>query len=96
MTVARSTTTRDRHRAQIRRSQPPCGICQGEIDYSLHWRDPLSFVVDHVIPLAQGGSDDITNKQAAHRHCNRIKSDQMPDEVVVDAPRTFVTSRKWS
>lgn len=97
MAVARSTTTRDRHRAQIRRTQAPCGICGGEIDYSLHWRNPLSFVVDHVIPLALGGSDDIENKQAAHRHCNSIKSDKMPDDIPAGTPvRTYVTSRTWT
>lgn len=97
MAVARNTATRDRHRAQIRRTQAPCGICGGEIDYTLHWTNPLSFVVDHIVPLALGGPDDITNKQAAHRHCNSIKSDKMPDEVpAVDEVRTFVTSRTWS
>lgn len=92
----RSTTTRDRHRAAIRRTRASCGICLGEIDYDLHWRDPLSFVVDHVIPLARGGSDDLANKQAAHRHCNRQKSDKLESEMGgTPAVRTFVTARSW-
>jgi 5-methylcytosine-specific restriction endonuclease McrA len=37
---------------------------------------PMSFVVDHVIPLNRGGTDTIANKQAAHRRCNRAKSDR--------------------
>lgn len=94
--VARNTTTRDRDRAYIRRTRPPCGICQGEIDYSLHYTDPMSFVVDHIEPLARGGSDTRDNKQAAHRHCNRQKSDKTMDEVAgISAPRTFVTERTW-
>lgn len=88
----RSTTTRDRHRKIIRRDRPPCGICGNDIDYSLHYTDPMSFVVDHVVPLNRGGDDTLENKQAAHRACNRTKSDRLPED---DAPRTFVTTRNW-
>lgn len=63
----RSTTTRDRHRALIRRDEPPCHLCGGPIDYSLPHLDPGAFVVDHVIPLARGGEDALHNKKAAHR-----------------------------
>ena len=67
MSAGRSTTIRDRDRAVIRRTKPPCGICEGEIDYSLKAPDPESFEVDHIIPLARGGTDELANKQAAHR-----------------------------
>lgn len=90
--TTRNTTTRDRHRAQIRRTQPPCGICGQPIDYTLHWRDPMSFVVDHIHPLNKGGTDTLDNKQAAHRTCNRTKSDKTDDD---NAPRTYVTTRRW-
>lgn len=90
--TARSTTVRDRDRRAIARTKPPCGICEGDIDYSLPHLDPMCFVVDHVIPLARGGEDTLTNKQAAHRACNRAKSDKLADEL---GPRTFVTTRRW-
>ena len=90
--TARSTTIRDRDRRAIARHKPPCGICGGEIDYALPHTDPMSYVVDHVIPLAQGGEDVIGNKQAAHRICNRMKSDKLAEEL---GPRTFVTHRVW-
>lgn len=64
----RSTTQRDRDRNTIRRTKPPCGICGGEIDYSLPYLDPGEFVVDHIVPLNKGGADALPNKQAAHRH----------------------------
>lgn len=96
MAVARSTTTRDHHRNQIRRTRANCGICGEPIDYKLHYLDPGAFVVDHIVPLALGGPDTIENKQAAHRHCNRVKSDKAPEETAaIAAPRTFVTSRTW-
>lgn len=78
--MQRSTTTRDKHRARIRRNSPECGICREPIDYSLPYLHPLSFVVDHIIPLNRGGKDILENKQAAHRGCNRAKSDKMPGE----------------
>ena len=90
--AARSTTQRDRDRAAIKRHRPPCGICEGEIDYSAPHLDPGEYVVDHIVPLAKGGADDLSNKQAAHRSCNRTKSDRLAEEL---APRTFVTTRTW-
>ena len=72
----RNTTIRDKHRRTIARSEPPCGICGGEIDYTLPHLDPMAYVVDHIIALNRGGTDTLDNKQAAHRHCNRAKSDR--------------------
>ncbi|OBA62197.1 HNH endonuclease [Nocardia sp. 852002-20019_SCH5090214] len=95
--VQRNTTTRDQHRATIRRTKPPCAICGEDIDYKAHHTDPRSFSVDHIIPLSKGGPDTIENKQPAHRKCNRDKSNKTPDELKnVEGPRTFITHRKWT
>lgn len=90
----RNTSTRDQHRRAIRRTKPPCGICEQPIDYTLPHTDPLSFTVDHIVPLDRGGPDTLDNKQAAHRICNRAKSNKLPAELV-EGPRTFVTTRTW-
>lgn len=71
--VKRNTTIRDRHRAIIRRGEPPCWICGEAIDYTLPAHDQGSFVVDHKVSLARGGPDTLENKAAAHRRCNRAK-----------------------
>jgi 5-methylcytosine-specific restriction endonuclease McrA len=99
LSTGRSTTIRDRDRAAIRRTKPPCGICGGDIDYDLKWPDPWCYVVDHIIPIDSGKTpeeraalDVLSNKQAAHHKCNRDKWDAMPD---AGAPRTFVTTRTW-
>jgi len=63
----RNTAQRDRDRARIRAMQPACYLCGQPIDFTLPHTDPLSFVVDHVIPIAKGGSDVLANKKAAHR-----------------------------
>lgn len=77
----RNTATRDKHRAAIARDQPPCWLCGGAIDYTLPHLDPGAYVVDHVIPLAKGGTDTLSNKRAAHRACNRAKSDKLQDAI---------------
>ena len=99
MSSGRSTTTRDQHRSAVKRHRPPCGICEGAIDYDLKWPDPDCFVVDHIIPIGKNPTperiaelDVLSNKQAAHARCNRDKSDKLADEL---GPRTFITSRTW-
>src|SRR5690349_10907709 len=98
--MTRNTTTRDRHRAAIARGKPDCALCFEPIDYTLKYPDPMSFVVDHIIPLGKNPTperiaalDVISNKQAAHNTCNRAKWDHVEGEDL--GPRTFVTARSW-
>lgn len=92
--MARNTTTRDRLRRQIARGKPDCHICGDPIDYGLPHLDPGAYVIDHVIPLAKGGANDIDNVAAAHNSCNRAKSDSLPGDLEPTA-RTFITTRTW-
>lgn len=89
--MRRNETLRRRHRAIIARDQPPCHICGGDIDWDAHYLDPKSFTIDHVTPLAKAGmeADTLDNIRAAHRGCNRAKSDK------VAAGVDFVTERAW-
>lgn len=92
--VTRNTTLRDRYRRTIAREQPPCHICNGElgpINYEAHHLDPLSFTIDHITPLNHGGQDTIDNIAAAHRACNRDKSDTIP----MPAGVIYATTRSW-
>ena len=75
--AGRNTSVRDRHRKTIAKSRPPCALCGEPIDYTLPYLDPGEFVVDHKTPLNRGGTDTLDNKQAAHRLCNRLKSDRV-------------------
>ena len=99
--ATRNTTTRDRHRAAIARTKPPCALCEQPIDYTLKYPDPGAYVVDHIVPLGPSPTperiaelDVLTNKQPAHAKCNRDKWDRIEGEQP-DAPRTFVTTRSW-
>lgn len=80
--MKRNTATRDRDRARIARDKPACHICGVAIDYSLPHLDPMSFVVDHVKPLAKGGTDTLDNKKAAHRGCNSTKRARLVAPIV--------------
>jgi 5-methylcytosine-specific restriction endonuclease McrA len=105
--VPRNTAQRDRDRRAIQRGHPfcgstyhdcaqrhpDCGICGEPIDYELPHLDPYEFVVDHVIPVIAGGPDVLSNKQAAHRTCNRDKADKVAESQPVGV--TFVTTRTW-
>jgi 5-methylcytosine-specific restriction endonuclease McrA len=92
VSTGRSTTVRDQHRRAIARTKPPCGICEDEIDYTLRLPHPMSYEVDHIIAIDNGGPDTLDNKQASHRVCNREKWNKTADEI---EPQTFVTHRTW-
>lgn len=99
--VQRNTATRDRHRRIIARGlppspygpNPPCYHCSEPIDYQAHHLDDLSFTIDHLTALANGGTDTIDNIVAAHRKCNREKSDKELADLPVGV--TFITQRCW-
>lgn len=50
-----------------------CGICGGRVAPEKKHPDPMYGSIDHIIPLAQGGTNDLTNLQLAHLRCNLAK-----------------------
>ena len=55
----------------------PCWLCGHAIGYQLDARHPLSFTLDHYIPLSRGGSLlDPTNARSAHRRCNSARGNR--------------------
>ena len=61
-------------RERVKRSQRVCWICGNEVDLDLDYPDPMSFSVDHVVPLAHGGKgDDYANCRASHLACNQSR-----------------------
>jgi 5-methylcytosine-specific restriction endonuclease McrA len=55
------------------KAQGLCGICKQPIDTSIPYPEPMSFSVDHIIPVSKGGSERNENLQASHLSCNIAK-----------------------
>src|SRR4051794_17510102 len=58
------------------RDEGICGICDRPVDRQ-------GFEVDHIIPIARGGSHTYENVQASHRRCNRRKHDSIPNQMTM-------------
>lgn len=59
-----------------RNMDPICGICERAIDLSItNYRDPMAWTLDHIVPVAVGGTNAVSNLQPAHRSCNGAKGD---------------------
>lgn len=77
--------------AQAKREMPKvCHLCREPIDMALPRTHPMSWTLDHVVPLSLGGNpESLANLRPAHRRCNSRKgaSTRPPD------PPT--TSQAW-
>jgi len=59
-------------RARVRsEADGRCGYCRARQDYL-----PWTLEIDHIVPLAKGGSDDESNLWLACHSCNLFKADQ--------------------
>lgn len=56
-----------------------CGICDGALDLQLGFPDRLSKSLDHIVPLARGGTHTQDNVQWTHLGCNAAKGARLPD-----------------
>lgn len=56
------------------RDKGKCGICGKRIDLKIKYPHLLSLTIDHIIPLACGGTHEPKNVQIAHFICNSKKS----------------------
>ena len=50
-----------------------CALCGGRMRPDFGYLHDLYPTLDHVVPRAGGGSDDVSNLQPAHRVCNLRK-----------------------
>lgn len=75
MTSQRRCFSQNERTAVYNSSEGRCAICGKFVPFE-------SFTVDHIIPLAKGGSNDMSNLQCACKTCNRIKQDILPEELM--------------
>jgi 5-methylcytosine-specific restriction endonuclease McrA len=50
----------------LMRQHHRCAICSGPLDL-------LTAQIDHIVPFADGGGDDMENLRAVHGVCNQIR-----------------------
>lgn len=69
----------------------PCWLCGYDIPADLDPRHPLSFTLDHLVPLSKGGSLlDPANARSAHRRCNSARGNRTQSRA-----QQLPTSRRW-
>ena len=84
------------NRARWKAMAAPCALCGKPIDYSLPARHPMSFEVDHIVPVSKGGDPfSFENTQPAHRICNQRKGDGSRLKVKPGSPSGLPQSREW-
>lgn len=54
-----------------------CQLCMEPVDPARKWPDLMSASLDHIVPLAKGGTHEPDNCQLAHFLCNSRKSDHV-------------------
>lgn len=74
-------------RAVFNRDGWKCHLCQKKIDAAVAWPNPWSASVDHIIPIAVGGTDEFENLAASHLRCNTKKGRR----IVWSAPQAHRT-----
>lgn len=73
--VKRKSFTNIQRRAIYNRNKGRCAICGDFVPYG-------EFTIDHITPLAKGGTNDLENLQCACKVCNIIKQDILPEELM--------------
>lgn len=57
-----------------------CKLCGKRLNMKAAVPHPMAPTIDHIVPLAQGGTHEPANAQAAHFLCNSIKGDRGGNE----------------
>lgn len=54
----------------VARDGKKCHLCRKVVDVSLPGTDRMGPTIDHLVPIADGGLDELANVRLAHRACN--------------------------
>jgi 5-methylcytosine-specific restriction endonuclease McrA len=57
-------------RAVYERDEGRCYLCGEAIDRAESYPSPRSLSLDHALPYAEGGTEDLDNLKATHLRCN--------------------------
>jgi 5-methylcytosine-specific restriction endonuclease McrA len=72
-----------------------CQLCGDPIPPEVPRSHPLAWTKDHIIPVAQGGGNDLANLQPVHALCNKRKGDTPGPPVTQRHRARLRTSREW-
>ena len=91
----------EKNKKIIFKTHNTCGICGRPVDFNIKTPEPMSAVIDHIVPVSKGGHpSDIDNLQLAHWTCNRQKSDKLfvvqKEEPKVLGNRNLPQSINWA
>ncbi len=59
----------------------PCHHCPLPVDCTLPGSAPNGPTLEHVIPISEGGTNDLENLRIAHRSCNLKRGDRPATQV---------------
>lgn len=68
MMVERKVFSMEMRNNVYEKTKGKCALCGKIVRFDL-------FTIDHIIPLAKGGTNDIENLQCTCKHCNAMKQD---------------------
>ena len=60
-----------------------CALCGRKITYE-------NMTLDHIVPLAMNGADDVSNLQCTCEACNRFKGSILPDDFMERITEIFL------
>lgn len=76
-------------RARCEREGIACVLCGDPFDFSLRYPHPMSFVLHHDPPLADGADPcDVTGQWPAHKVCNEVQGTRRMSPAPVPMPRS--------
>lgn len=73
------------------KSQGICFLCGMPMWLEGDQASPLTYTLEHVIPRARGGANELFNLEGAHQWCNNWKGDSLMEEL----PRDYRKFLKW-
>src|SRR5699024_5368172 len=77
------------------RGELQCFHCNTQLDPDAPKNTPNAIEIDHLIPVAQGGTDDIANRVLSCHPCNRSKGKRAQPTTLKVSSTTGRTSRDW-
>jgi len=66
----------------FKRDRYECQLCGQPMDMSVTAPQPFAPTIDHIIPIARGGTHEPANVQSAHFICNSRKRDALEPAIL--------------